>query len=59
MIASFWETDVRLEGIDEGIKQAKTEIAKRMLISGRDEDYVHQMTNLPLDEIRSLKHNPA
>ena len=70
MIASIKETDLLYEewkegfakgfseafaeGRAEGIAESKTEIAKRMLISGKDEDYVHQMTDLPIDEIRRL-----
>lgn len=54
MLMCIREAEIRLEGIDEGKKRAKSEIAKRMLIHGDDEDFIYQMTELPIEEIRRL-----
>lgn len=54
MLMCIREAEIRLEGIDEGKKRAKSEIAKRMLIHRDDEDFIYQMTELPIEEIRRL-----
>ena len=55
MIASIWETDVRYEGFAEGEHSRQLKVAGKMLAMGYDEDEIHQITELPIDEIGRLK----
>jgi len=43
------------EGIEEGTKQEKIEIAKNMLAENTDIDFISKVTNLSKEEIESLK----
>ncbi|MBQ4430260.1 MAG: hypothetical protein II877_02065 [Synergistaceae bacterium] len=44
----------RAEGIVTGRGEEKSEIARRMLMHGDDEDYIHLITGLSSEEIRRL-----
>lgn len=43
------------EGIEQGSKQEKLDIAKNMLAKGTDIEYISEVTNLSIKEIETLK----
>ena len=45
----------RKEGIEEGSKESKLEIAKAMLKKNMDINLIAEITNLPVEEIKTLK----
>ncbi|MBQ2616095.1 MAG: hypothetical protein IJF90_04495 [Synergistaceae bacterium] len=59
MISSIWEADVRYEGFAEGDYSRQLKIARKMLAMGYDEDIIHTITELPIDDIRKLDSLPA
>ena len=55
MIASIRETDLRYEGFTEGDYSRQLKAARNMIARGYDEDEIHTLLELPIDEIRRLK----
>ena len=47
--------DARKEGIEEGSKESKLEIAKAMVKKNMDINLIAEVTNLPVEEIKTLK----
>ena len=47
--------NARKEGIEEGSKESKQEIAKAMLKKNMDINLIAEITNLPVEEIKTLK----
>ena len=47
--------DAHKEGIKEGSKESKLEIAKAMLKKNMDINLIAEITNLPVEEIKTLK----
>lgn len=45
----------RKEGIEEGSKESKLEIAKAMVKKNMDINLIAEITNLPVEEIKTLK----
>ena len=45
----------RKEGIEEGSKESKLEIARAMLKKNMDINLIAEITNLPVEEIKTLK----
>ncbi|WP_346200695.1 Rpn family recombination-promoting nuclease/putative transposase [Caldifermentibacillus hisashii] len=46
---------IRGEGIEEGIREGKREIAKKMLMEGTDINFIVKMTELTQSEVLELK----
>ena len=45
----------RQEGLEQGLEQVRSEIARKMLAEGLDKQLISKMTNLTVDEIEALK----
>jgi len=45
----------KIEGIEQGSRQEKLEIAKNMLVKGTDIEYISEVTGLTKKEIEKLK----
>ena len=45
----------RQEGLDEGINQSKTEVAKRLIQTGCDDKFIEKITDLEISDIEKLK----
>ncbi|PDM39689.1 MULTISPECIES: Rpn family recombination-promoting nuclease/putative transposase [unclassified Geobacillus] len=43
------------EGVKKGLQQEKRQIAKKMLVKGYDIQTIHELTELPIEEIEKLK----
>ncbi|KJE25848.1 hypothetical protein LG52_3362 [Geobacillus kaustophilus] len=50
-----YEQKGKIEGREEGAKQEKRQIAKRMLMKGVDAQTIHELTGLPVTEIEEMK----
>ncbi|EMI10192.1 hypothetical protein [Anoxybacillus gonensis] len=48
------ETSLK-EGVEQGLKQEKRKIAKKMLAKGYDVQTIHELTELSVEEIGMLK----
>jgi predicted transposase/invertase (TIGR01784 family) len=50
-----YEQKGKMEGLKEGAKQEKIQIAKKMLLKGYDLQTIHDLTELPIEEIEKMK----
>ena len=50
-------TEGRISGIQEGVEQAKIEMAKNALTMNLDLQQICKLTGLPLETIEKLKNN--